>query len=432
MKSKVLFGLLALAVFGSLALLGFRYAESHRYLFLFIEGIALLASVLFVALYIRLIKPYRLIADGMELLKEQDFSTRLRPISDSEANKLISVFNKMMDHLKEERLLVREKNYFLDLLIQASPMGVIILDFDEYITDINPAGLKLLNIPEKDRVTGKKIMDSGISIRTSLAKLATGEDIVIRGAGISIYRCVRSAFIDRGFNHPFILIEELTDELLKIEKQSCERVIRMIAHEVNNSAGAIGSTLHVLLDMIGESRHPEFADALPALEASIDRCRHLGRFVSKLAELIKLPEPQKTRADLNELAKSVEALAGMECRQRNIRLTLCLSSRKCMADIDLIQMEQVLVNIVKNAYEAIGQNGEIRLHTAPEPLSLCISNNGPPIPADVAENLFVPFFSTKPSGQGIGLTIVREILRNHGLRFRFYSEAEWTRFEIVF
>lgn len=158
--SKFLFWLLALIVFSSLGFFGYQYMETDLHMFLLVEGIALLALILFIILYRRLIKPYKIIADGMELLKEQDFSTRLRPVSDSEANKLIEVFNKMINSLKEERLSVREKNHFLDLLIQASPQGVIILDFDEYITDINPAGLKLLDISDKDSLLGKKIKDS--------------------------------------------------------------------------------------------------------------------------------------------------------------------------------------------------------------------------------------------------------------------------------
>lgn len=430
--SKFLFWLLALIVFSSLGFFGYQYMETDLHMFLLVEGIALLALILFIILYRRLIKPYKIIADGMELLKEQDFSTRLRPVSDSEANKLIEVFNKMINSLKEERLSVREKNHFLDLLIQASPQGVIILDFDEYITDINPAGLKLLDISDKDSLLGKKIKDSGINVSDSLSKLQLGDDIVIRGAGITAYRCVRSSFIDKGFNHPFILIEELTDELLKIEKKSYEGVIRMMAHEVNNSIGAIGSTLNVISDILKEDKDKDLSYVLPAVAASFDRCRHLGKFVSNFAEVVKLPEPHKSSVNLNELAKSVEALTSIECQRRNIKLELDLSNEQCIAFLDAIQFEQVLVNIIKNSYEAIEQNGEIHIITSLKPLSITIENNGPEISEEVAKNLFVPFFSTKPSGQGVGLMIVREILRNHNTDFRFYSEDGWTKFEIKF
>ena len=428
MISRFIFWLLALIVFGALAFFGFQYRETNLHLFYLAEGAALLAVILFITLYRRLIRPYRIITDGMDLLQEQDFSTHLRSISDSEANKLITVFNKMIDSLKEERLQVREKNLFLDLLIQASPQGVIILDFDEYITEINPAGLKLLDIPNKSDIIGKKIIDTTVNIGRPLSKLKQGDDIVIRESGITAYRCVRSSFIDKGFDHPFILIEELTDELLKIEKKSYEGIIRMMAHEVNNSIGAISPTLNVVSDIFKNGIDPKFSYVLPAVAASLERCLHLSKFISNFAQVVKLPEPHKTNVDLNELAKSAAALTCIECQHRNIKVELQLCPKECIAFVDAIQIEQVLVNIIKNAYEAINEKGIIRITTQSQPLSISISNNGPELTEEVKQNLFVPFFTTKDSGQGIGLIVIREILRNHQLSFRFYSENGWTKF----
>ncbi|EGK00520.1 sensor histidine kinase [Dysgonomonas gadei] len=432
MKSKILFWLLVILVFGALLSIGFLFYKTDIYKFMIIEGVAILAIILFIILYYRLIKPYQIIADGMELLKEQDFSTRLRLISDSEANKLISIFNKMMDQLKDERLQVREKNHFLDLLIQASPQGVIILDFDDHISEINPSGLRLLDINNINEVKGKKLSDSGISIGSQLEMLKASEDVVIRSSGITMYRCIRSSFIDRGFSHPFILIEELTHELLEIEKKSYENIIRMMAHEVNNSVGAVSSTLNVISDILRQNDNNELSDVLPAVDASFDRCRHLGYFISNFAEVVKIPEPSLAETDLNELARSVDALTRLECKHRNIGLKLDLTEDNNVIRLDGIQFEQVLVNVIKNAYEAIGENGEIRIVTRSNPLSIQIANNGPGIPDDVKQKLFTPFFTTKSSGQGIGLMFVREVLINHNCKFDLKSENGWTRFDIYF
>ena len=432
MRSKILFWILVILVFGALLSIGFLFYKTDIYKFMIIEGVAVLAIILFVILYYRLIKPYQIIADGMELLKEQDFSTRLRLISDSEANKLISIFNKMMDQLKDERLQVREKNHFLDLLIQASPQGVIILDFDDHITEINPSGLRLLDINNINEVKGKKLSDSGINIGRQLEMLKASEDVVIRSSGITMYRCIRSSFIDRGFSHPFILIEELTHELLEIEKKSYENIIRMMAHEVNNSVGAVSSTLNVISDILRQNDNNELADVLPAVDASFDRCRHLGYFISNFAEVVKIPEPSPAETDLNELARSVDALTRLECKYRNIDLKLDLTEDNNIIRIDGIQFEQVLVNVIKNAYEAIGENGEIRISTRSNPLSIEIANNGPEITDDGRQKLFTPFFTTKSSGQGIGLMFVREVLINHNCKFDLKSQDGWTKFDIHF
>lgn len=432
MKSKILFWILAVLVFGSLLTVGFVFFRTDLYKFLLIEGIAILAIIFFITLYYRLIKPYQIISDGMELLKEQDFSTRLRPVSDSEANKLIEIFNKMMDQLKDERLQVREKNHFLDLLIQASPQGVIILDFDDKITEVNPSGLRLLSINNINDVKNKKLDESGINIGDQLSRLKQGEDVVIRSSGITMYRCSRSSFIDRGFAHPFILIEELTHELLKIEKKSYEGIIRMMAHEVNNSVGAVSSTLNVISDILQQNENSELIDVLPAVDASFDRCKHLGHFISNFAEVVKIPEPSVSDVSINELVRSVESLCRAECLKRNINLKLSLTTGKDLACIDSIQFEQVLVNIVKNAYEAIDKNGDINIITTSQPLSITIEDNGPDIPEETKQKLFTPFFTTKQTGQGIGLMFVREVLLNHNCKFDLKSENGWTKFEIFF
>lgn len=97
---------------------------------------------------------------------------------------------------------------------------------------------------------------------------------MIRTSTHTIYHCIRSAFIDQGFKHPFILIEEITQELLKVEKDSYERIIRMMSHEVNNSVGAIGSTLNVVADIFKQDENGQWEYVLPAVEASFERCRH--------------------------------------------------------------------------------------------------------------------------------------------------------------
>ena len=295
MKSKRLFWLLAALVFGSLITTGILFSDTHPALFWTMEGIAALSLILFVSLYRRLIKPYHILLNGMELLNEQDFSNRLRLVGNDEANRLIEIFNRMMTELKNERLQVRETNRFLDLLIRASPQGVVILDFDERISEINPAGLRLLKINDIETVKGKKIGESDFKLAADLAGLESGDDLIVRIPGQAIYRCVRSSFADRGFDHPFILIEELTRELMRIEKASYERIIRMMSHEVNNSIGAIGATLNVVSDILRQTQDSDWQDVLPAVSASFERCGNLARFTSKLADDRTNPRTRASR-----------------------------------------------------------------------------------------------------------------------------------------
>jgi len=433
MKFKWPYGVLIFLVFGSLIGIGvFLYLKNEQRLLWIVEAVIVIGVLVSIFLYKKLIKPYYIILSGMQLLKEQDFSTFLLPVRNKEANEMIEVFNRMISQLRNERLSVREKNQFLDLLINASPQGILILDFDKQIREINPTGMRLLNIHDIKNVKGKKLTEANFELAVGLSNLKKGESAILRDSGMSVFRCARSSFIDQGFDHPFILIEELTHELLRVEKESYERIIRMMSHEVNNSVGAIGATLSVVSDIFKQEDKTEWKDVLPAVDASYDRCGHLAQFISNLAHVVRLPDPSFSYISLNEQVRSVDALTRIECQNRNVRLILQLDEKESLIKVDGIQFEQVLVNIIKNAYESIGINGEIRIKTSSTPLSIVIEDNGPGISQEAKDKLFTPFFTTKSSGQGIGLMFVRDVLTNHHCRFSLTTQDGWTRFEILF
>ena len=292
--------------------------------------------------------------------------------------------------------------------------------------------MNVLNISDISEIKGKTFKESTFELAPALAQLKLGSDMMVRNSVNKVYRCSHSAFIDQGFNHPFILIEEITHELQKVEKDSYERIIRMMSHEVNNSVGAIGSTLNVVTDIFRQEENSKWDYVLPAVEASFDRCGHLASFISNLAQVIRIPEPTLSPISLNEQVRSVYALTSAECRQRDIELTLSLTEEDRYIHVDGIQFEQVLVNIIKNAYEAIGKNGKIHIYTYQSPLSIIIEDNGPGISEETRQKLFTPFFTTKSSGQGIGLMFVREVLTNHHCKFSLTTEDGCTRFKILF
>lgn len=432
MKSKWIFWTIATFIVCISSGIGFLFFRNEPMPFWVVQCIAILSLLLATFIYHKLIKPYHILLSGMQLLKDQDFSTHLRMVRNKDANELIGIFNRMISQLRSERLAVREKNQFLDLLIQASPQGIIILNFDKRIVEVNPSGLKLLNISDISEIKGKTFKESVFELAPTLAQLKQGNDVMVRNSVNKVFRCVHSSFIDQGFNHPFILIEEITHELLKVEKDSYERIIRMMSHEVNNSVGAIGSTLNVVTDIFRQEENSKWDYVLPAVEASYDRCGHLASFISNLAQVIRIPEPTLSPISLNEQVRTVYALTSAECRQRNIELTLSLTEDDQYIHIDGIQFEQVLVNIIKNAYEAIDTNGKIHIYTHHSPLSIIIEDNGPGITEETRQKLFTPFFTTKSSGQGIGLMFVREVLTNHHCQFSLSTENGCTRFKILF
>ncbi|WP_071149980.1 sensor histidine kinase [Bacteroides ndongoniae] len=424
----IILALILLALSGALAYWATHLPDS-RLPYYIMEGTIAFILIYLIVFYNKIVKPMHTIGNGMELLREQDFSSRLSPVGQHEADRIVNIFNRMMDQLKNERLRLREQNHFLDLLIQASPMGVIITDLDGNISQANPMAIKMLGI-HLESLLNKPIEKIDSPLATELAALSKEETRVVRLNDANIYRCTFTFFIDRGFQHPFYLIERMTDEVIRAEKKAYEKVIRMIAHEVNNTTAGITSTLDTVEQALATEKDME--EICDVMHVCTERCFSMSKFITRFADVVKIPEPLLSRNSLNETATTcVRFMEGL-CNDHHIQLTLQCAPDVGDVNLDTSLFEQVLVNIIKNAVESIGQDGEIRITTT-APASLEVADNGPGISKETEEKLFSPFFSTKPHGQGIGLIFIREVLNRHGCTFslRTYNDG-WTRFRISF
>lgn len=429
MRIKGFFGILVfllLVLGGGLLFLSSRLNLIYFYIG---EGLVLFILCYLPFFYRKIVKPLNSIGSGMELLREQDFSSRLSPVGQYEADRIVNVFNRMMEQLKNERLRLREQNNFLDLLIKASPMGVILTTLDEDLSELNPMAQKMLGVRQED-VLGKKMNEIDSPLAAELANVPKGETATVRLNDSNIYRCTHSSFIDRGFQHPFFLIESLTDEVMKAEKKAYEKVIRMIAHEVNNTTAGITSTPDTVEQAL--SAEEGMDDICDVMRVCIERCFSMSRFITRFADVVKIPEPTLTPVDLNDLAFTCKRFMEGMCADRNIKLRLEIDETLKEVKMDASLFEQVLVNIIKNAAESIEKDGEIIVRTL-SPATIEVVDNGKGISKEVEAKLFSPFFSTKPNGQGIGLIFIREVLMRHGCTFSLRTYADGlTRFRILF
>ena len=418
MRIKGFFYILVFLLLALGSVLLFLSSQLNTIFFYIGEGLILFILIYLTFFYRKIVKPLNTIGSGMELLREQDFSSRLSPVGQYEADRVVNIFNRMMEQLKNERLRLREQNNFLDLLIKASPMGVIITSLDEDLSELNPMALKMLGVRLED-VQGKKMKEIDSPLAVELANLPKGEKVTVRLNDSNIYRCTHSSFIDRGFQHPFYLVETLTDEVMKAEKKAYEKVIRMIAHEVNNTTAGITSTLDTV-------------DICDVMRVCTDRCFSMSRFITRFADVVKIPEPTLSSVNLNDLVFTCKRFMEGMCNDR--RITLRMEMDESLKDVmlDAALFEQVLVNIIKNAAESIETDGEIIVRTL-APATVEVIDNGQGISKETEAKLFSPFFSTKPNGQGIGLIFIREVLMRHGCTFSLRTYADGlTRFRITF
>jgi two-component system, NtrC family, nitrogen regulation sensor histidine kinase NtrY len=406
----------------------------HRIWLLAVEAVFVISLAVGLTLIKNLFGTIELINTGAQFIHDGDFTARFREVGQKELDQLVHIYNKMIDHLREERLKLQEQNYFLDKVLTASPSGILTFDFDSQIAMVNPCAETLLQTTAEN-LLGKTLAELHTPFANELNQLPVGESRVINLMSRQRIKCQRSQFFDRGFLRDFILMEELTEELRQSEKAAYEKLIRMMSHEVNNSVGAANSLLHSCLNYQSQLREEDREDFENALKVVIARTDQLNLFMKSFADVVRLPAPNLQPCDVLQLVKDIAFLMREESLQRNIIWHWEMQTELGSIPLDRSQMEQAFVNILKNAVEAIGKDGSVTIRTGRKGRNkfLIIEDTGCGIAPEARVNLFTPFFSTKKDGKGIGLTMVQEILDNHRFAFSLESRPDNpTQFAIYF
>ena len=430
MSLKAKYILFSLILHLLIAVLVFEVLREHK-LYFFLAEIGILTSLFFsYRMYRSFIQPLEFMASGVDAIKDKDFNVKFIKTGSREMDKLIDVYNDMIDNIRLERTNLQEQHYFLQKLINASPNGIIILDYDDRLFEMNPKAMDFLSI--KGHWQNKPLNEFNHPILNAISAMPAESSKVLALQGTERIKCQSSRFIHQGFERKFIMIQELSKEILEAEKRAYAKVIRMMAHEVNNSIGAINSILHSLLEFYAMEDAEQDAEVKSSLNIAIDRNDRLNLFMQNFASVIRLPEPFFERISLQKMLRDIAHLMEAQAETKNINFELLLPEKELFAQIDIYQMDQALVNMVKNSIESIGETGTIRFQLIEQPLTIIIEDNGPGLVPEIVDQLFSPFFSTKTEGQGIGLTLIKEILMNHGAQFSLRTlDTGWTRFEVV-
>jgi two-component system, NtrC family, nitrogen regulation sensor histidine kinase NtrY len=448
-------------VHAAAALVGVLLIRQHaqRAWLLLLEILLVASFAAGVLIVRRLFRALAFVGDSAQFLDDGEYTTRFVEVGQPEVDRLIAVYNRMVDSLRAERQRVQEQHYFLSRILDVSPAGIVVLDFDGRIDLVNPAAARLVQA-DASALRGRAGRGSGLPLLDDVAALVPGTTKVLALPGGRRVRALSGTFIDRGFPRSFFLLEELTEELRRSEKAAYEKLIRMMSHEVNNSVGASRSLLESSL-VYGRRLAPDDrAEFERALQIAIDRMGQLNAFMRSFADVVRLPPPARQPTDLRAVLEEIEGLTRAQRDERRIGWAWQMSDVPPVS-VDRVQVAQALLNVVKNAMEAVDRDGTITVSLAADGVGeigrggepratvegrvparmtqpatrvrLVIEDTGPGIPDDAREQLFTPFFTTKPSGQGIGLTMVQEVLENHRAEYQLASAPGGpTRFTIVF
>ncbi|MFC2102667.1 PAS domain-containing sensor histidine kinase [Bacteroidota bacterium] len=412
MKLKYQFILYLLFLHGVIAFFAFDYFVSQKYWFLIVEAGLITSFFIAFRIYRHLIRPLELISSGIQSIRDRDFTISYRNVGSKELDELISVYNSMMEQLREERTIQQEQHFFLQKLMDAAPIGIIILDGNEKIRQLNHMAEEILGVTF-DGVAGTPLGDLSSPFTEPMLCLREDVPVTLRLNGLRNFRVSKSHFMNLGFRNSFILIDELTNEMLAAEKEAFGKAIRMMSHEVNNSIGATNSILQTLKSF-SKSVSEEKEQMESAIDIVMDRNTNLNRFMNNLADVIRLPAPTLSRCDLNKQLNSLVNLMEPYCMNKKVSLTLSIPPNPYLVEIDPVQIEQMLVNVIKNAVESISGEGQIVVTLDSSEDQLTVEDTGQGILPEVQAKLFTPFYSSKKNGQGIGLTITREIAHQHG------------------
>ena len=356
----------------------------------------------------RIVFPLQTMANLLEALRESDFSFRARGARrDDPLGETLFEINALADTLRDERLGSLEATALLRAVMGEIDVAVFAFDDEHKLRLVNRAGERLLGRPVEQLLW--RTADD-ISLGACLEGNAPRVLNIAFPGGSGQWQVRRGSFRQGGLPHTLVVLSDVNVPLRQQEREAWHRLIRVLGHELNNSLAPIKSIAGSLESIAAQDPMPDDwrADMRRGLSIISGRTDALSRFTSAYTALARLPRPNMREVDLSAL---VERVARLEMRK-----TIQIDPGVPVAvQADPDQLEQLLINLMRNAVDAaLETGGAVRVgwHQNSHRVSVYIDDEGPGL-ANVS-NLFVPFFTTKPQGSGIGLVLGRQIAEAHG------------------
>lgn len=349
------------------------------------------------------------LTDGISSLHGADYSVSIAEPRDERLRQLVTAYNALGGRLRSQRQDLYQRELLLDTVIQASPLALILTNATGTILYGNLAARQLLFAGRKlEGLAFSPLLEAlPASLREALEDNRDRLFTATIGDESQVFHVSHRQFLLNGQPHRLRLLKQLTREVNAQEVATWKRVIRVIAHEINNSVAPIAS-----LAQSGQrlALQPDSAQLVRVFSAIEERMQHLSQFVDGYSRFAKLPKPRQAHVPWHRFLDSLQAVAPFTTDGIVPGET---------GWFDESQLEQVMINLLKNAAEAGSspQSTVVSVHAARSGWSVEVRDRGSGMSPDVLQNSLLPFYSTKPAGSGLGLTLCREIVEAHGGTF---------------
>ena len=372
-----------------------------------------------------IVRPLQTMSNLLAALREGDYSIRARGArADDALGEVLLEINQLGETLRVQRLGAFEATALLRTIMAEIDVAVFTFDPDRRLRLVNRAGENLLRQPI-DKLLGKRASDLGLA-----ACLDADEDqpLTLTFPGASGRWGIRkSNFREHGLPHELLVLTDLSRTLREEERTAWQRLVRVLGHEMNNSLALIKSIAGSLEHLLRRDPPPPDwrDDARSGLNVIAARAESLSRFMHAYARLARLPPPQKEPVELGELVRRAVSLE----TRLPVRL---VEGPEIVIPADAAQIEQLLINILHNAVDAsLETDGKVAAgwRALSDCAEVFVRDEGPGIMNP--GNLFVPFFTTKPGGSGIGLTLSRQIAEAHGGSLNLANRTDRTGSEAL-